>query len=194
MGIAVGNEIDLQVGAANGGCINNLWYRGGYKKILMQRVKEFDAIPGMKGFPVTAVMAMQSMSQYPFKGKVQNFLREAWRELGDRFVLSVNVYPQFDGGLRRRGCSGAAWNGANFKGADQHNMGFMPGLVKDIRNRMNKVGGAGKKLWVGETGWATHAYCVLGCYQACNSKGALLQGLLEVGPHRGIFAKALRAC
>eukprot|EP00929_Paragymnodinium_shiwhaense_P085176 TRINITY_DN4561_c0_g1_i3.p1 TRINITY_DN4561_c0_g1~~TRINITY_DN4561_c0_g1_i3.p1 ORF type:complete len:772 (+),score=151.52 TRINITY_DN4561_c0_g1_i3:70-2385(+) len=170
MGIAIGNEVDLQVGAANGGCINDLWYRGGYKKILLQRVKEFDAIPGMKGLPVTAVAAMQSMSQYPFKWKVQKFLKEVWEELGDRFVLSINVYPQFDGGLRSRGCHGAARNGPDYSTTDPRNWGFMPGLVKSVRDRMAKVGGSGKKLWIGETGWATHAYCVLGCWEACNAR------------------------
>merc|ERR1712187_655987 len=34
---------------------------------------------------------------------------------------------------------------------------------------MGKIGAADMKLWLGEHGWATHAYCVL-CGEACHSK------------------------
>eukprot|EP00929_Paragymnodinium_shiwhaense_P024320 TRINITY_DN14_c0_g2_i1.p1 TRINITY_DN14_c0_g2~~TRINITY_DN14_c0_g2_i1.p1 ORF type:complete len:580 (-),score=137.24 TRINITY_DN14_c0_g2_i1:396-2135(-) len=170
MGLAIGNEIDLQIGAANGGCINYLWNQGGYEKTIRKRVAEFEKIPGMKGKPISAVLSMQSMQAYPFIWKVKGFLKRVWKEWGDRFVMSINVYPQFNAGLRRGGCHGAAMSGTSYETSDPDNLGFMPNLVKDIRKRMATVGGENMKLWVGETGWATHAYCVLGCWEACNSK------------------------
>merc|ERR1712048_1069373 len=54
MGLAVGNEIDLQVGASNGPCLQHLWRKDGYWKTFMKRVNEFDEIPGMSSLPVTA--------------------------------------------------------------------------------------------------------------------------------------------
>eukprot|EP00929_Paragymnodinium_shiwhaense_P024317 TRINITY_DN14_c0_g1_i1.p1 TRINITY_DN14_c0_g1~~TRINITY_DN14_c0_g1_i1.p1 ORF type:complete len:584 (-),score=119.92 TRINITY_DN14_c0_g1_i1:239-1912(-) len=170
MGLAIGNEIDLQVGAQNGGCVNWLWNQGGYEQVLAQRVKEFEEIPGMKGKPISAVLSMQSMRNYPFIYKVKKFLTNTWKKWGDRFVMSINVYPQFNAGLRKGGCHGAATSGTSYETSDPDNLGFMPNLVKDIRKRMAAVGGQNMKLWVGETGWATHAYCVLGCYEACNAK------------------------
>eukprot|EP00929_Paragymnodinium_shiwhaense_P024319 TRINITY_DN14_c0_g1_i3.p1 TRINITY_DN14_c0_g1~~TRINITY_DN14_c0_g1_i3.p1 ORF type:complete len:601 (-),score=99.29 TRINITY_DN14_c0_g1_i3:142-1944(-) len=169
MGVAIGNEIDLQIGAANAQCIDDLWKKGGYEKLIKRRVKEFEKIPGMRGKPITAVVSMQSMSSYPFIWKVRKFLRNIWKTWGDRFVMSVNVYPQFNSGLRKGGCHGAATSGTSYNTSDPDNLGFMPNLVKDIRKRMAEVGGQDRKLWIGETGWATHAYCVLGCYEACNA-------------------------
>lgn len=169
MGVAIGNEIDLQVGASNGHCIDQLWNKGGYERIIKQRVEEFEKIPGMEGKPISAVLSMQSMGQYPFIYKVKKFLNNVWKTWGKRFYLSINVYPQFNHGLTKGGCHGSAMAGTSYDTSDPDHLGFMPNLVKDIRKRMALVGGGDKKLWIGETGWATHAYCVLNCYEACRS-------------------------
>jgi len=133
LGIAVGNEIDLQVGASNGACISNLWNRGGYLRILQKRVDEFDAIPGMpQGLPVTSVFSMFSMNGYPFKWTVTNFLKGAWRKYGDRFRFSVNVYPQFSHGLAQAGCGGSINVGTKFSA--EHLAGFIPNVLADIED------------------------------------------------------------
>mmetsp|Transcript_60359 Transcript_60359/g.168652 ORF Transcript_60359/g.168652 Transcript_60359/m.168652 type:complete len:595 (-) Transcript_60359:110-1894(-) len=167
MGIAVGNEIDLQVGASNGACIHKLWQQNGYLNILRQRVKEFDAIPGMKGLPITAVLSMFSMNGNPFKWTVTNFLKAAWKEYGDRFKFSINVYPQFSPGLKEAGCSGSVDVGTKF--SMDTPAGFIPNVISDIKGRLSQIGAADMKIWLGEHGWATHAYCVL-CGEACHSK------------------------
>eukprot|EP00928_Gymnodinium_smaydae_P035269 TRINITY_DN24849_c0_g1_i2.p1 TRINITY_DN24849_c0_g1~~TRINITY_DN24849_c0_g1_i2.p1 ORF type:complete len:379 (-),score=64.51 TRINITY_DN24849_c0_g1_i2:28-1164(-) len=170
MGLAIGNEIDLQVGASNPHCIDELWQRGGYERILLQRVKEFDALPGVKGLPISAVLSMQSMRNYPFIYKVKMFLENTYRKLGERFVMSINVYPQFNAGLKNAGCHKSAMIGSDFSASDPATAGFMPNLVKDIRKRMGAAGLHKAKLWVGETGWSTHSYCVLQCPEACRSR------------------------
>jgi len=167
MGIAVGNEIDLQVGASNGNCINELWNRGGYLRTLFKRVDEFDAIPGMQGLPITAVLSMFSMNGYPFKGTVTNFLKGAWKKYGDRFKFSINVYPQFSHGLAQAGCGGSINLGTKFSAV--YPSGFIPNVLADIKKRLTKIGAGDMKLWLGEHGWSTQAYCVL-CGQACHSK------------------------
>merc|ERR1719240_314871 len=46
--------------------------------------------------------------------------------------------------------------------------GFIPNVIADIKKRLGKIGASKMKLWLGEHGWATHAYCVL-CWKACSS-------------------------
>lgn len=168
LGLAVGNEIDLQVGASNGACVNNLWNQGGYLRILKKRVAEFEALsPKFKRLPVTAVLSMFSMNGYPFKYTVSNFLKGAWETYGERFKFSINIYPQFSGGLARAGCGGAINIGTKFS-AD-HPAGFIPAVLLDIQKRLTKIGAGDMRIWLGEHGWATQAYCVL-CGEACHSK------------------------
>lgn len=167
MGIAVGNEIDLQVGASYGACVNNLWNHDLYYNTLVKRVEEFDAIPGVRGLPITAVLSMFSMNAYPFKNTVKNFLSKAWDKYGDRFKFSINVYPQFSSGLKNAGCQGSIDVGTKF--TMQHPAGFIPNVIADIQKRLNTVGLGKMKIWLGEHGWATSAYCVL-CSDACHRK------------------------
>eukprot|EP00928_Gymnodinium_smaydae_P078877 TRINITY_DN62935_c0_g1_i1.p1 TRINITY_DN62935_c0_g1~~TRINITY_DN62935_c0_g1_i1.p1 ORF type:complete len:613 (-),score=131.37 TRINITY_DN62935_c0_g1_i1:54-1892(-) len=169
MGIAVGNEIDLQVGASNRWCVNNLWNGGGYFRTLQKRVAEFDAIPGVKGLPITAVLSMFSMNGYPFKWTVSKFLKAAWDKYGDRFKFSINVYPQFSPGLAHAGCYGSMNIGTKFSGESPP--GFIPNVIADVQKRLTKIGTPDMKIWLGEHGWATHAYCVL-CSPACHQKSA----------------------
>lgn len=171
MGLAVGNEIDLQVGAATGACIRDLWRNDGYLRILKQRVLAFDNLAALRGspkLPITAVLSNNAIGGSPFTAKVTRFIKGAWQEYGTRFAFSMNVYPQFSGGLRQAGCDGAARVGTSFETAPPS--GFTPAVVKTIREKLNEIGARDMKVWLGETGWATHAYCVLGCELACRSK------------------------
>jgi hypothetical protein len=169
MGVAVGNEIDLQVGGSNRGCLHDLWHNGGYLKTFIERVAEFDGLlPQLKSLPVTAVLSMNSMDGKPFTKKVTNFLKGVYAKFGDRFAMSINVYAQFSGGLAQAGCHKAALIGSKFTMDEP--AGFTPNVVKDLRDRMKMLGQSDGKLWLGEIGWATHAYCVLKCHEGCNSQ------------------------
>lgn len=174
MGVAVGNEIDLQVGGSNRGCLHDLWHNGGYFKTFVKRIAEFDGLlPELKSLPVTAVLSMNSMDGKPFTKKVTNFLKSVYEKFGDRFVMSINVYAQFSGGLAQAGCHKAALIGSKFSMDEP--AGFTSNVVKDLRERMKMLGQSHGKLWLGEIGWATHAYCVLKCYEGCNSQATQQQ-------------------
>merc|ERR1712232_868872 len=91
-----------------------------------------------------------------------------WQTYGDRFKFSINIYPQFSGGLAHAGCGGSIDIGTKFT-ADRP-AGFIPNVLLDIQKRLVKIGAGDMKIWLGEHGWATQAYCVL-CSEACHSKG-----------------------
>lgn len=169
MGIAVGNEVDLHVpGREIPGCVQNLWNKDGYIKMLQRRVQEFEAIDGMpKDLPITAVISMVALMQFPFRGAVGKFLKQAWDLYGDRFKFSINVYPQFSDGLPAAGCKGAIDVGTKFTATRP--VGFIPAVVQDLRKRLVKAGVPEMKIWLGEHGWATGAHCTL-CGEACKSK------------------------
>merc|ERR1712228_218851 len=133
MGIAVGNEIDLQVGG--GWCKGNLWNKGEYTKILHRRVREFWAVdPSLKKLPITAVLSMNSLN----KGRsVQKFLQDAWKTYGSQFVFSINIYPQFSSGLAKAGCDGSIDVGSKFTMSKPS--GFMPSNVAYIQERLKKM-------------------------------------------------------
>jgi hypothetical protein len=160
MGIAIGNELDLQVGG--GTCKGELW-RGRYLETFKKRVQEFDAIPGMAGLPVTAVLSMNSL----IKSTTWPFLKSLHRIYGDRYKFSINIYPQFSGGLAQAGCGASVDIGTKFN--MNHPAGFMPNTVADIYQKLKKNGLGSMKIWIGELGWATHAYCRL-CGDACGSR------------------------
>lgn len=143
MGIAVGNEIDLQVGG--GWCKSNLWNRGEYTKILHKRVKEFHRVdPALKNLPITAVLSMNSLN----KGKsVERFLQDAWETYGSQFVFSINIYPQFSGGLAKAGCDGSVNVGSKF--SMKRPAGFMPSNVAYIKTQLEKMKLGQMKIWVG---------------------------------------------
>jgi len=168
MGIAVGNEIDLQVGG--GWCKSNLWNRGEYTKILHKRVKEFWAVdPSLKKLPITAVLSMNSLN----KGyTIKKFLKDAAKTYGEQFVFSINIYPQFSSGLAKAGCQGSIDLGSKF--SMKRPAGFMPNNVAYIKDTLTKWGLGNLKIWVGELGWSTHSYCRL-CSKACHAKEAQKQ-------------------
>jgi hypothetical protein len=165
MGLAVGNEIDLQVGG--GWCKGNLWNKGEYTKILHKRVKEFWAVdPSLKELPITAVLSMNSLN----KGySITKFLKDAQKTYGSQFVFSINIYAQFSSGLAQAGCDGSIDVGSKF--TMDRPAGFMPSNVAFIKNKLKSMGLADMKIWVGELGWSTHSYCRL-CSKACHDKGA----------------------
>jgi len=51
-----------------------------------------------------------------------------------------------------------------------HPAGFIPNSVADIHRQLKKHGLGSMKIWIGELGWATHAWCRL-CGTACSSRG-----------------------
>lgn len=166
MGLAVGNEPDLNLGGEtrHPGCRNRLWSQGGFLERFNQRVAEFDNITGMSEKPITVVF---SGAHGLGPGNTQ-FIQSVWERYSTRFVATFNIYPQFSTGLGMAGCDGAASVGTKFTTDDP--AGFVPAVVKDYRTRMLNNGWHGMKLWIGETGWATQAGCLLGCYKACNSE------------------------
>lgn len=175
MGLAVGNEIDLQIGGQrqHPGCVNDIWMKGRYFQTLVRRVAAFDQIPGMSSLPITAVFSNNAIAGSGFTDKVTKFLGQAWGKFGSRFVLSFNVYPQFSTGLGKAGCSKAVDVGTSFE--MDTDPGFTPNVVKDIRTRMASMGQADKKFWLGEIGWSTLSYCQLKCSAACQSGQAQFQ-------------------
>jgi hypothetical protein len=164
MGLAVGNEIDLQIGGEhwNHNCKYNLWNRGEYLNTFYRRVASFDEIEGMSELPVTAVISSNGI----FTDKVKDFVGKLYERYGTRYVFSANIYPQFSYGLKKAGCNKAVEVGTKF--AYDEPRGFVPAVVADTKKMFVDKGWTGMKLWVGETGWNTQGWCVLGCNHACH--------------------------
>merc|ERR1712232_297564 len=139
-------------------------------RILHQRVKEFHAVdPALKNLPITAVLSMNSLN----KGwSVTKFLKDAQKTYGSQFVFSINIYPQFSGGLGQAGCQGSIDVGSKF--SMKRPAGFMPSNVAFIKDKLKHMGLNDMKIWVGELGWSTHSYCRL-CSKACHAKSAQKQ-------------------
>lgn len=135
--------------------------------ILNKRVEEFDRIEGMSSLPITAVLSNNAIGGSPFTGKVNRFLKAAIKRYGTRFVYTMNIYPQFSRGLAKAGCHLAARVGTKF--TMDHPSGFTPAVVKELRKKLNQLGAPTTKIWIGESGWATRAYCALGCGEACRN-------------------------
>jgi exo-beta-1,3-glucanase (GH17 family) len=162
MGLAVGNEVDWNMAASV--CRNDLFQGGKYLERFKARVADLDSIPGMSEKPLTAVLS----DRYGLDpgSHNANFVNSLWEIYGTRYVASFNVYPQFSNGLAMAGCKGAVDVGTKFT-MDEPG-GFVPSVVKHYREKIAENKWDGMKLWVTETGWATEAYCALGCIPACN--------------------------
>jgi exo-beta-1,3-glucanase (GH17 family) len=167
MGLAIGNEVDWNMAAAV--CRTELFEGGRYLERFQARVKDFDSIAaGMSEIPVTAVLS----DRYGLDPDSHNakFVDSLWKVYGTRYVSSFNIYPQFSNGLAMAGCQGAVDVGTKFT-MDEPG-GFVPSVVKHYKEKIKENGWTDMKLWVTETGWATEAYCALGCIPACNGAEA----------------------
>jgi hypothetical protein len=168
MALAIGNECDGLLGAerTHPGCRQRLWYENGYVEKFNKRVADFDTIPGMSAKPLTAVFTGKALGRYG----TNKFVHSMWEKYHTRYVLSINIYPQFSSGLAQAGCQGAVDVGTKFTMDEP--AGFVPNFVKSLRKEIRDNGFEGMKLWITETGWSTEGWCVLKCDDACKGPSA----------------------
>jgi exo-beta-1,3-glucanase (GH17 family) len=168
MGLAVGNELDVNVGGQDKDpeCVGNLWQGGRYFETLVKRVQDFDAIDErLSTLPITAVISARGLSD-----EVKILYGQSIERFGGRFVASFNIYPQFSEGLKEAGCQGSVTVGVKF--ATDAPAGFVPNVAKYFRTELNKNGWKSTKLWVTEVGWHTGGDCALKCDLACKNHEA----------------------
>eukprot|EP00930_Biecheleria_cincta_P014928 TRINITY_DN12632_c0_g1_i1.p1 TRINITY_DN12632_c0_g1~~TRINITY_DN12632_c0_g1_i1.p1 ORF type:complete len:384 (-),score=67.25 TRINITY_DN12632_c0_g1_i1:66-1217(-) len=154
MGLAIGNELELlhKKGSefVTNECLGRLFDGKGYLHEFQRRTSEIDVMPGFAGMDVTAVFGLFAISGSPFvddwNARIATFLKDAWRLYGQRFVFSFNIYPYFD---MKAHCA------PHFiKFCTNFYNGWVPTYVGYVRQRMQAIGSASARLWIGEVGWS----------------------------------------
>lgn len=165
MGLSIGNEIDLlQYNGASADCLGHMWAGGYYARKFHERVAEMDEMGLLFSMiPVTAVFAGNSFGGDPFlqtpRAGVLDFLRNVTEVYGARYAFSFNLYPYFDPANRLDvgtpdQCSLALARSMCFGSTGRC---ALSNSIAQARVKMQQLTGDNdRRLWLGETGWASH--------------------------------------
>merc|ERR1711862_238936 len=145
MGLAIGNEIDI---LKPGACKTKLWNHGYYWKATKARISAMDQLgAAYQKVRVTAVISGEAIWS-PF---ADGFLRQAYKEYGDRWAFSYNVYTYWNGKLGRP-CektiqAQTCW--------DSETCGMITTFTTARQKVQQITGKSDSTMWITETGWSS---------------------------------------
>lgn len=162
MGFAVGNELERLSGLEILACVEDIWDRGRLWQQFRKHVREIDEM-GFQDVPVTSAFTAEIVykEEQPFENRpgvalVNDFLSNATREYGTRFVFTLNIYPYFDPSLKldpghRISCRAAMRKALCWK----------PGclgvetMIRARQRIFQLTRSNSSLLWIGEIGWSS---------------------------------------
>jgi len=164
MGFAVGNELELLYTHGYEDCVDEIWDQGRLWQQFAARVQEIDEM-GFNAVPVTSVFTAsvlyggnshQPFMNVPGRALVNDFLVNATRRYGARYVFTFNIYPYFDPTLKvdppRHTCESALEIATCFG----HSHCLMSKAVVLARQRMQQLTRRSyDRFWIGEIGWSS---------------------------------------